>query len=603
MILTGLGTSVDPKCLAKARVQLIRKIGQFMSTDAVPTPSRTAVPPNAGTTQQPPWVLRAMEFWWVYIPSKLRRYSALLWAAWWDGAYLTAWPRFALALPIGAIVFGFLEGWTHWTFALVSGEGIIWKISGLGISGPMAVVFAEMLPLLVVAVILGSLSGNLGLALVISYAVGDFFFAGHLANPWEFANRSPWYSYVHGDIPQFTCYLLFLSVAVVPIISAKYLAITAHRRVREWPALKTALMVIVQAFFIYEWTFIAAMVFRVVRVWVGAISGFTIPAYHSLTVIWLVSAAVVGVTLRGWLEQRARKRWAHLTEVRILLTQTEKSLTEDRPWLRSLLGALVITMLTSGFFDDKHLVIEGFAAYAVVAAVLLARTYGLPKFLLWKKWSGWVNRCPALIRLAVATYASYLLALTLLSLPGQSASANGIPGAFGVQLEGVGLGLLLTLMLLPDGWRSSQQKRLPTFEQATPRASTNASIARVILTVGFLVVLGSKRAFAGWCADPSCCCDKDNYVCALLASGFVPTFGYSVWGVTGGVTAAGSQAAGAARAYVTSRPPTCDQLDPSQGSTIPDWENGSPMDMDTYYWYLDVRPCSYGGGGDPYDLE
>jgi hypothetical protein len=63
----------------------------------------------ASSSKEKDLATRFVDFWWVEIPSKLRRYSVMLWAAWSDGVYLTAWPRLALVLVCAVFLFGFTE--------------------------------------------------------------------------------------------------------------------------------------------------------------------------------------------------------------------------------------------------------------------------------------------------------------------------------------------------------------------------------------------------------------------------------------------------------------------------------------------------------------
>jgi hypothetical protein len=141
---------------------------------ATPVPQSPVVP-------QPSLLSRAVELWWVKIPAKLRRYSLLLGAMWSDGVYLTAWPRLATALLAGVFLFGFIEGGTHWSYrTIVGSNGFAGNVLAPAATadnwgGRTRFAFAEILHLLIVAVGIGSLSANLGLTLVIGYALGDIF--------------------------------------------------------------------------------------------------------------------------------------------------------------------------------------------------------------------------------------------------------------------------------------------------------------------------------------------------------------------------------------------------------------------------------------------
>src|SRR2546430_1953090 len=144
-----------------------------MSSIPIPpaTPAIANVPEvqEASNRSKPSWLTRAVDFWWVEIPGKLRRSSTLLWAAWSDGVYLTAWPRIITILAVAVFLLGFIEGGTHWSPIAIWDQRM---------TAEPAVAFAQMPYLLIIGVVLGSLSANLGLVLVLGYALGDFFWAG-----------------------------------------------------------------------------------------------------------------------------------------------------------------------------------------------------------------------------------------------------------------------------------------------------------------------------------------------------------------------------------------------------------------------------------------
>jgi len=157
---------------------------------------------------------RFVNFWWVEIPARLRRYSTLLWVAWSDGIYLTAWPRIATMLVVAVFLVGFGEGATHWSFRTIVGTN---GISGNVLApmatandwgGPTHLVFADNLLLLVTAVAFGTLSANLGITLVIGYAVGDLFSAPLPFGPgWR--NIDPFNAWIYRHVPLLTSYVLF----------------------------------------------------------------------------------------------------------------------------------------------------------------------------------------------------------------------------------------------------------------------------------------------------------------------------------------------------------------------------------------------------------
>jgi hypothetical protein len=64
---------------------------------------------------------------------------------------------------------GLIAGASHWS---------LWTIDATGSNSPHAIAFTQMLPLLVIAVAVGSVSANAGTMLVLGYAFGDFLIAG-----------------------------------------------------------------------------------------------------------------------------------------------------------------------------------------------------------------------------------------------------------------------------------------------------------------------------------------------------------------------------------------------------------------------------------------
>src|SRR5437773_1827599 len=101
------------------------------------------------------------ERFWLDVPVALRRHSLLIAAAWRDGFFLIAWPQVALMLSLGALCLGLFEGATHGNPA--PGDTIT---------------FTQAFPFMVAAAAFGGLSANLGLMIVIGYAVGDLLLGG-----------------------------------------------------------------------------------------------------------------------------------------------------------------------------------------------------------------------------------------------------------------------------------------------------------------------------------------------------------------------------------------------------------------------------------------
>ncbi|MGH2351835.1 MAG: hypothetical protein ACRDJN_09515 [Chloroflexota bacterium] len=108
-----------------------------------------------GAGQSPSGLVARMAWlWWVYLVLRVRRLSDGLATALADGLYLVAWPLVAFFLPPLAALLGFVLGAMHPGFERT---------------------FSESLPLLLLLVLLGTLSGHLGLTFLAGYAGGEVF--------------------------------------------------------------------------------------------------------------------------------------------------------------------------------------------------------------------------------------------------------------------------------------------------------------------------------------------------------------------------------------------------------------------------------------------
>src|SRR5689334_23786380 len=183
------------------------------SVASAPQPTRTTSGSEPGTV-----AARFANFWWVVIPGKLRRFSMLLWATWSDGIHLTAWPGLATALVLAAFVFGFAEGITHWSYRVIVGtNGFAGNVlapmaTADNWGGPTRMVFADNLLLLIVALALGTLSANLGITLVLGYALGDLL-RGPAATGPGWRNIDPFNTWIYRHLPLLVSYLLFFMLA------------------------------------------------------------------------------------------------------------------------------------------------------------------------------------------------------------------------------------------------------------------------------------------------------------------------------------------------------------------------------------------------------
>ncbi|MGH9515820.1 MAG: hypothetical protein ACRD3P_09120 [Terriglobales bacterium] len=480
--------------------------------------SAVAIPQPTSSAQKTSWSAKFFEIWWFRIPHGLRRYSTVLSLAWSDGTYLTAWPRLATVLPIAVFALGLLEGVTHFTFLWIArGPEFSTQISWIfdrtvrDYAGP--VVFAQMLPLAVLAVALGSIAANLGLALVIGYSLGDILLLGS-----PFPSEQPFTTMllIEHRLPLLVCAILFFFLAVWPITATKALVASASRRLRESFISNAIAMAVVQALFVYEWTYFAPMVFRVAWLWPGGTSPIAVGDFHSATASWLMGASVLGILVRTFLVKSSEGRVPGLANGDIEFDRPTSILP---PWSRTVFGAGLIILLISGFLASVD---EGILLFIGICVVLLARTYVLPYVPGWQWWSDHVERYPALLRLAGATVATFCIARTILALPGQDVLHNSLPGQFGPEVMGLLIGLLVTIILLPHGLfatgDASIRSDLPPITWPALSAVNRTALG------AFLVLVAARHVLAyDTCVDSSCCCQRDDWLCALAVAAGLPS--------------------------------------------------------------------------------
>jgi len=512
-----------------------------MTTTPAGIPAAPA-PSPASSDAKETLPVRFVNFWWVEIPAKLRAYSTLLWAAWSDGMYLTAWPRIATALVIVVFLFGFAEGATHWSYRTIVGSNgfagnvLASSAEADGYGGPTRLVFADNLVLLMVAVGLGTLSANLGLTLVIAYSLGDIFLARPLPANLRFHDAIAVWISLH--VPLLVSYLLFFLLASLPILMAMELARSSHPRVSKSKFLSVPFVAVIQALLIYCWGCMAPMVFRTVQLWSGGDPRIAVPFYSQIVATWLVPIGVIAVLLRRVLFGAAVRREEVVERIQYVGSLAARTGERIPRWAKAIIAAGIVTLLMTGFLDlrknwaEAQLFSNYLEAYVVVAglaAAFLAHAYLLPRLQRWGEWVSRVEQYPAVLRLASATAAAYLLCLVLASIPGLQSSK---PGEFGPEVTAILVGLGLTLVLLPQGWLGlpTSSRIVPWKRVPVPSPAVKAGI------VGAIVLIASKNAFAQ-CHDFACCFLGAVGTAASAAGSGIPGLGGILSGT--GISAAG----------------------------------------------------------------
>jgi hypothetical protein len=391
----------------------------------------------------------------------------------------------------------------------------------------MPVTFALIFPLVLLAAFAGTLSANLGLMLVLGYAIGDLFFAGPPA-AWAARYRWPVDHFFHLTIPQLVSYLLFFMLAALPILNTRIMLGDLIRRgkfkrpdalpAKAFTVLSVLLLAAIHGAFVYTWTFTAPMIFRLSWVWAGqGASPFNITYFQNITVPWLPAAAMIAFLLRCWLEYRVGSNEASANAFKKVLAASRH--VDARPrngrprMLETLFAALVVTLLSSGFFWS---IPAGVVFLLVVTALFYLRAFILPKRSVWQGWAQKAAALPIVIRAVGAIIASYFVTRWVLSVDlsrfrqygfifkNFSASVNDKgPADFWVELVCIALGLVITLALLPDGSLRPQTQDAPLQPASKSRSAYGLPMMMFIGSINF-------------CLDPFCCFGASDLLVALM---------------------------------------------------------------------------------------
>jgi hypothetical protein len=456
----------------------------------------------------------ALDLWWVRIPARLRRYSVTLSAAWADGIYLTAWPRLAVSLSIVAVVIGCSLGAAHWS-PYVIGDGSI------ATTGPI-IVFAESLPFLFVAAILGSLSAHLGVMLTLGYVIGDYLIAGPAVASWGY--NSAWPAFFGQRLPLLLCYWLLFILAARTTITSNSLAASLLRTLRGKGKATKILRVATSAAFqfalVYAWTLATPMIIRVLWIWIGRSSSpLSVPVYTRVTDPWLPVAAAGAILFRSVLASHRNSKRIVAQRVRELQVLTrEYDTTPALPrriplWARCVIASALITFIVSGFLNSATL---GVVMFFVFAAILMSHTMLLPRTHLWRNWSTAAAAVPSAARVVAATFATFLVTRLIIALPAQG--LNPKAGAFALELLSITVGIVIFLVFLPEG-KSTAAKTEPlaTKDKTAETFYKHRTSVLKATSLLFVTLLTTSTAHAS-CQDPVCCFVTVALVAVVIAA-------------------------------------------------------------------------------------
>ena len=447
-----------------------------------------------------PWTLaEAADLWWRHLPDRLRRRSPWLARVWQDGDALARWPAVALALPVLAALFGLLEGWSHWS------PLTLWEYRS---GARTAVAFVQMVPLLAVTVVAGSLSAQLGLLLTAGFGVGDLLLA---PAAWSHPGLSMTGLLFRVSLPKLIALLLLFLLAVQPILMARRLAgdlAAGQRRGIRLPfRTDVALVAALQAGLVFAWTQIAPVVVRPFWMWAwhGEFPPLTVPYFAHVVDPGLPILAVLAVLLRAVLLGRVGFGSGVPVAMPDPAAPTTSGTTSLRDRVGILLSAAFATAMLGGFVRTPWL---GLLLFVLMATMLVARAELLPRLKGWRQWSRLARRTPLLLRWLATIGCGALAARVVFSVPRAGVSLNQDPGAFMPELMVVLLGLAAAMVLLPAPAGSSPG----LFGRQAAR------LVALLLASGLMLAPGAAFAY---CAD-SFCCFVTNPQAGLSAVAFLP---------------------------------------------------------------------------------
>lgn len=326
---------------------------------------------------------RIVRFWWVQLPFRACRFSKKLPYTFLDGLYLAAWPTVAAWVPLLALMTGLVIGWWHLGFESV---------------------FSESLVMLMIAVIVGTSSANLGLLFIVGFSFGDFFLhhTSWTQVGWR-RNEGVFEHVIKVRIPLLIEYgLLYMLVVKIPMVTK---ALSAQLRVPFLPlkasfSVAAALYVVLTGVFVYYWTQTVPVLIRPVFTWVSSNppAKATVPLQHYEWVIIFVAIVIAAVRML------LQGMTAFHSEVGKPLEELERELRdlppvkslEDllNPWFLTAFATLWSILLIAGVYKSW---IDPVLIGALIFVLLAVRRQLIPVPL--GVWPKLMDKIPMLIRL------------------------------------------------------------------------------------------------------------------------------------------------------------------------------------------------------------
>ncbi|MHB8732985.1 MAG: hypothetical protein ACYDAB_14495 [bacterium] len=381
-------------------------------------------------------VARLNDWVWVYLPSRVSRWSAALLAVFADGAYLSAWPLVgALILP-AALCIGWRLGWSQ--------PGNLYMTSFV---------------VLGILVFLSQHSAAIGLSIWIGYVLGGLFQTLSVLH-WSVARATVLFAPLAlADV------LLGLLLVIIPL-TARLLSLASAggllaflKALPVWAQasgagtvkpgssraaiarderllLVLALQAVTEFLFVSWWVLGIALFLQPYVVWQGIT-----PSTHGWVALlrqWTwplgILAAYVGA-VRSGLEFVAETKPAYQTRafmLRVLLLRSVLRYNLTFALATAPLKALVLTFITSVLLASWQ---QGILVFVIITLVLLARDIGFGRFDLSPRF---LTHIPVIVRFFAAVLINYVFIVR---------TGGGVTYSSG--LVAIVLSLIVFLVLLP----------------------------------------------------------------------------------------------------------------------------------------------------------
>ena len=336
----------------------------------------------------------AVDLWYVRLPLVARRLGPRPFLALTDGLYVAAWPRAAAVLTPLALLIGLFLGALHPGFRQV---------------------FSQSWPMLILAVLLGVMSGHLGALFLLGFAVGDFFL---WHTEWLYRG-SLLQNLFRIRLPLLIEYALLAFMTTGVALGTKSLLVQL-RPPASWPAAvrRAAAFgghLLLTLLLVFLWTQVVPILIRPVFTWTGgsppvdAMEILQRGSWPLLLVAALASLARMALQQRALSQPALRARLDRLEATLAAATPSPPLASPLPPIAAVAFGALWATLMLSGVLEAWW---QALILLIVLLALHAARAGLLPLPL--QGWAALVSRVPAVARLATGIVVVAVLSRLLL---------------------------------------------------------------------------------------------------------------------------------------------------------------------------------------------